>query len=43
MINSNKNERDYVVFLDVNGDKIYDLEDVRREIEAQTDKIAGKK
>lgn len=42
MVTVTKNARDYVVFLDGNGEKIYDMEEVRKEIEVQTEKVAGK-
>ena len=42
MMTVGKNERDYVLFLDGNGEKIYDMEEVRKEIEIQTEKVAGK-
>lgn len=42
MINIPKDEKDYVVFSDGKGEKIYNLEEVRKEIDNMTERIAGK-
>jgi len=42
LINIPKEEKEYVVFSDHRGDRIYNLEDVRKEIDNMTEKLAGK-
>ena len=42
LINIPKDEKEYVVFSDHKGDKMFNLEEVRREIENMTEKLAGK-
>ena len=43
LINISKEEKDYVIFSDhKNGEKIYNLEEVRKEIDNMTEKLVGK-
>ena len=42
MVTLPKEEKEYVIFLDNPTEKIYNLEDVRKEIDLLTEKVAGK-
>ena len=42
MVTLPKEEKEYVIFLDNPAEKIYNLEDVRKEIDLLTEKVAGK-